>query len=210
MRVTFSNGDLTMQAETDVDRRVLQRIFDNTDVAGCGFLLDPYRIDHVSLDIKGKEVDVQVPMAEKPELKWASEYEGVAGLQEKVDKAAKCAVDGLVELCHGASTIAGWWTDPKTGEHLINAPRIVQEKLLLVHSELSEAMEGYRKNLMDDKLPHRKMIEVELADACIRIFDLAGAMGLDLGGALVEKMQFNRVRPDHKLENRIAEGGKRF
>ncbi len=40
-------------------------------------------------------------------------------------------------------------------------------------------MEGERKDLMDDKLPHRKMAEVELADALIRIFDYAGAYGYD-------------------------------
>jgi hypothetical protein len=71
-------------------------------------------------------------------------------------------------------------------------------------------MEGDRKNLMDDKLPHRPMREVELADAVIRIFDLAGAYGMDIAGAIVEKMAFNAVRPDHKIENRVAEGGKEY
>jgi len=86
----------------------------------------------------------------------------------------------------------------------------VSEKLMLVVSEVSEAMEGHRKNLMDDKLPHRKMVEVELADAVIRIADLAGALGLDLGGAIQEKMDYNAVRPDHKPENRLKPGGKQF
>ena len=63
---------------------------------------------------------------------------------------------------------------------------------------------------MDDKLPHRKMVEVELADAVIRIFDLAGAMEMDLGGALVEKLVYNTSREDHKKENREAAGGKKF
>lgn len=84
------------------------------------------------------------------------------------------------------------------------------QKLMLTVSELSEAMEGDRKNLMDDKLPHRPMREVELADALIRIFDLAGAYDMDLAGALVEKMAFNAQRPDHKLENRQAAGGKTY
>ena len=30
------------------------------------------------------------------------------------------------------------------------------------------------------------------------------------GGAVQEKLEFNRHRPDHKLENRIAEGGKAY
>lgn len=127
----------------------------------------------------------------------------------------------LVEECHGASASAGWWgtndgaaapvdvqlvrlNDTRLGKAL------VAQKLCLIHSEVSEAMEGHRKGLMDDKLPHRPMIEVELADAVIRIADLAGALGLDLGGAIAEKMAFNRVRPDHKPENRQAAGGKAY
>jgi hypothetical protein len=71
-------------------------------------------------------------------------------------------------------------------------------------------MEGDRKSLMDDKLPHRPMREVELADAVIRIFDLAGAYDLDIAGAIVEKMQFNQVRPDHQIAARVADGGKAY
>lgn len=82
--------------------------------------------------------------------------------------------------------------------------------IALIHSEISEALEGVRKNCPDDKLPHRKMEEVELADALIRIFDYAGAHNLDLGGALVEKMAYNRSRADHKPENRRKEGGKKI
>lgn len=125
------------------------------------------------------------------------------------------AVQTLVDECHGASFNAGWWTDLKLGVNMrdpdyMRQYRLVTEKLCLIHSEVSEAMEGYRKDLMDDKLPHRKMIEVELADALIRICDLAGAMELDLGGAVSEKMDFNARRPDHQLQNRLKEGGKKF
>jgi len=129
----------------------------------------------------------------------------------------------LVDACHSASAAAGWWTHQATGLDLmqvINSPTdplqellgaaLVAQKLCLSHSEISEAMEGHRKGLMDDKLPHRPMIEVELADALIRICDLAGAMRLDLGGAVAEKMAFNAQRPDHKPENRAAAGGKAY
>ncbi|WP_374294141.1 hypothetical protein [Sphingomonas sp.] len=108
---------------------------------------------------------------------------------------------------HAAQVAAGWWSNLETGEPI---KRDVGELLCLVHSEISEAMEGHRKSLMDDKLPHRPMIEVELADAIIRIADLAGGLGLDLGGAITEKMAYNAKREDHKLEVRRAAGGKAY
>lgn len=129
------------------------------------------------------------------------------------------ATDLLQSACFKASFKAGWWSGEVTPEctalqHVQQNTRVgkalVAEKLCLIHSEVSEAMEGHRKGLQDDKLPHRKMVEVELADALIRICDLAGAMQLDLGGAVLEKMAFNAIRPDHKLEARQAEGGKAY
>jgi NTP pyrophosphatase (non-canonical NTP hydrolase) len=118
-------------------------------------------------------------------------------------------INYLVYEVHQANVKAGWWTDIQTGESLVGK-RNVGELLALVHSEISEALEAHRKDLMDDKLPHRKGIEVELADAVIRIFDLAGGLGLDLGGAYVEKLAFNRTRADHKIENRLKDGGKKI
>lgn len=125
------------------------------------------------------------------------------------------SANDLVDLCHGAAKASGWWTDLATGKFTCTGPGeepkvSIPEKLMLIVSEVAEAMEGHRKDLMDDKLPHRKMIEVELADAAIRIFDLAGGIGLDLAGAIVEKLEFNAQRADHKLENRKAEGGKKY
>lgn len=191
---------------------------------------------------------------------------------------------------HNDNVLMGWWSDIKTGESIVET-RNRGELMMLMVSELSEASDGNRLDLYDDKLPHRKMIEVELADAKIRILDAGGAdnldltgaardliliagvpyiselkgidyidaalmkvvnqisramesrrkgckpdevlpdrsgyevglacallliheigfnLGLDVDGAVVEKRSFNAVRPDHKLENRRAEGGKQF
>lgn len=121
----------------------------------------------------------------------------------------QAAVRLLQDACHGASAAAGWWKD-RAGNDLKDNPYCFSNKLMLTVSELSEAMEGDRKALPDDKLPHRPMREVELADAVIRIFDLAGAYDMDLAGALVEKMAFNTVRPDHKAEARAGWGGKAY
>lgn len=112
--------------------------------------------------------------------------------------------DYIQDTSHCESVSAGWW------EGADDLSLIVPVKLCLIHSEISEAMEGHRKGINDDKLTHRPAIEVELADAIIRIGDLAGRLGLDVGGAIVEKMMYNRTRNDHKKETRSAEGGKKY
>lgn len=106
-----------------------------------------------------------------------------------------------------AAKRGGWYQNIVTGAPII---RNVPEMLALIHSEISEALEGYRKGKMDSHLPDRKAVEVELADAIIRIADLAGYLGLDLGMAYLEKRQYNEKRADHKPENRRAAGGKAF
>lgn len=120
------------------------------------------------------------------------------------------AYNGLtsaISLAHQTANDAGWYRNPKTGETI---KRNFGEVIALMHSELSEALEADRKDLRDDKLPHRPGVEVELADCCIRIFDTAAALGLDLAGAIIEKNRFNRQRADHKLTNRAAAGGKKY
>lgn len=114
-------------------------------------------------------------------------------------------LNDLSAICHVANI--KWWQNPETGARI---ERNKGELLCLIHSEISEAMEGERKNLMDDKLPHRRMAEVELADALIRIFDYAGAFGYDLQGAFDEKMDFNANREDHQHEARARAGGKKW
>lgn len=117
----------------------------------------------------------------------------------------QCDLNEMAREIHKAN--AKWWYDLETGKRL---DRNKGELLCLIHSEISEAMEGERRNLMDDKLPHRPMAEVELVDALIRIFDYAGGFGYDLQGAYEEKMAYNATRDDHKAEARLAANGKKW
>ena len=76
------------------------------------------------------------------------------------------------------------------------------QAIALMHSELSEALEADRKDLMDDKLTHRKGLEVELADAVIRIMDFSQGKNLDVDGAIAEKLNYNKTRPYLHGENK--------
>lgn len=81
----------------------------------------------------------------------------------------------LAKRVHAANI--KWWQDPKTG---LPIRRNRLELLALVVSEISECLEGERKNLMDDKLPNRRMAEVEMADTYIRLLDYSAGFGLNL------------------------------
>jgi hypothetical protein len=116
-----------------------------------------------------------------------------------------CGLNDLARDIYTSNTL--WWTNPATGEPI---ERNVGELLCLVHSEVSECMEGFRKSLMDDHLPHRTMAEVEMADVFIRCLDIAGKYGWDLDGAVAEKRDYNARRKDHQPAARLASGGKKF
>ena len=107
------------------------------------------------------------------------------------------------QLCYQRSLSAGWWDG-------VDVDAATPTKLVLIHGEISESMEGFRKGLMDEHIPHRENMEVELADAVIRIFDLASARGYNLQEAMEDKMEYNKNRADHKLKNRAKVGGKKF
>lgn len=80
-------------------------------------------------------------------------------------------LNDYARLCHKANE--SWWPADK-----LSRPK--GQLLALCVSELSEALEGHRRDLRDDKLPHRRMVEVELVDFLIRAFDMAGGYGWDI------------------------------
>ncbi len=136
-------------------------------------------------------------------VRWLLRNTGFAVVWEEAGKTH--TLNQLARMCHQDNI--RWWQDPATGAPI---ERNKGELFMLMVTELAEAVEGLRKNRMDDKLPHRRQEEVEMADAFIRMFDYAGGYGLDLDGAFWEKRQFNSVRPDHRPENRLKADGKKF
>lgn len=115
-------------------------------------------------------------------------------------------INELRDICFNESLKNGWHTD--SYGNLLDKNK--GEMLSLIHSEISEALEGERKGLMDSHLPNRPMPEVEMADAVIRIMDYCGRWGYDIGGAVIEKLIYNSQRKDHTIEARSKDGGKKF
>lgn len=112
----------------------------------------------------------------------------------------KTVLARMIRLSHGISVIRGWH----------DKPREDGTRIALMHSELSEMLEGVRKDSMDDHLPERYAEEVEAADLLIRLLDHIGFKGLDIAGAYIEKSLYNIGRRDHDIQAREKPGGKAF
>jgi NTP pyrophosphatase (non-canonical NTP hydrolase) len=84
----------------------------------------------------------------------------------------------------------GWW----------DRERPIPELLCLLHSEISEALEGYRNNI-----PYGKegCLSEELADLVIRIWDMSYALGIDIAFEVNKKHGINLIRP-HRHGGKIV------
>ena len=84
---------------------------------------------------------------------------------------------------HNLSIEKGWYD--KTTK------REVPELLCLIHSEISEALEGYRNNIPKDQ---KGNLGEELADAVIRIWDMCEYLCIDIAEEVNKKHEFNKTR----------------
>jgi hypothetical protein len=111
------------------------------------------------------------------------------------------AINALARQC--AAAAAHWYIDGG-GEN-------IDRDLMLIVSEAVEGYEAFRRgDGPDDKLPHRRGLEAELADLIIRALSLAARRRYDIGGTIIDKLAFNQTRPDHSPEARRDPNGKRF
>ena len=113
-------------------------------------------------------------------------------LEARVFADAKPTMQDFTKRAHQTAISKGWW------DGVDDADAIVPEKLCLIHSEVSEALESYRNGedmlwITDFGKPEGLL--AELADVVIRCADLSEALGLDLGSAMSAKMDYNDTRP---------------
>lgn len=121
--------------------------------------------------------------------------------------------DALAKMVHETAREHGWWKDREklvevATQHSQDLGKFANKAILgmqiaLEHSELSEGLEGIRKDLQDDKIPGFTMEEAEAADCIIRIMDRSAKYRLRVAEAIVAKMEMNKGRE-------YLHGGKTF
>ena len=67
--------------------------------------------------------------------------------------------------------------------------------VMLIVTELAEAVEADRKDLPSEVCPGLSGVEEEIADALVRLLHLCGKYGLRIGEAYARKMEVNFARP---------------
>ena len=103
-------------------------------------------------------------------------------------------INRLAGICHEEMSGNGRWRPSPSRPMKELGANSVLETFAFLHRSLGDAMTGHCRQLPDRHLKNRRMVEGELADVMIRLGDLAGQLGIDLGGAVVEKLELNRGR----------------
>lgn len=98
----------------------------------------------------------------------------------------------LQKEIHETAKDKGWWDGDGVG-----STQDIATKLLLIHSEISEATECLREDdmLVRFKGDKPEGFQIELADTIIRILDLCGYMGIDMQNVIELKTRYNTTRP---------------
>lgn len=108
-------------------------------------------------------------------------------------KAIHEAFRTLTHAVHANAVEHGWWEEDRG-----------TEPLLLMHTEISEAVEALRAgNPESKKIPGHSHVAEELADVVIRVLDYCGKHNINIGAAITAKHEYNRSRP-------YRHGGKKF
>jgi len=98
------------------------------------------------------------------------------------------------------SVSKGFWERPRASGEVKDDHPFLAMKIALSHSELSEALEEMRSGnpnfyISEEEEGKPEGLGVELADAVIRILDLASHLEIDLGEMIEIKMAYNQGRP---------------
>ena len=89
----------------------------------------------------------------------------------------------LIKACHKSARGKGFW----------DKERNVGEMLMLIVSELGEAIEAHRKHRFG--LCQKDTFEDEIADTFIRLCDLCGGLDIDVQTQILWKLRYNQKRP---------------
>ena len=88
------------------------------------------------------------------------------------------SLNELSRLCHRIAVEKGFW----------EKERNIGEALMLIVTELAEAMEAHR-------IQDQENFKEEIADSFIRLLDLCGGLGIDIEEEISRKSQKNKKRP---------------